>query len=56
MERFNLWVTINKHSKVVCFGEQSELNDIALHAGIKGDVHVLPDTHEPASLPLPSRP
>ena len=53
--RFNLWVTINKHSKVVCFGEQSELNDIVLHAGIEGDVHVLPDTHEPVS-PIPSRP
>jgi|LakMenEpi03Aug12_release.lakeMendotaPanAssembly.Ray.scaffolds.fasta_scaffold112335_5 hypothetical protein len=47
MERFNLWVTINEHSKVICWGEQSEMNDIALQAGLPGDVHVLPDGHEP---------
>ncbi len=53
MERFNLWVTIDKHSKVVCFGEQHDMNAIALSAGIHGDVHVLPDTEEPALLPKP---
>ena len=49
MERFNLWLTIDKHSKVLCFGEQSEMNDIALQcfAGMSVNVHVLPDGHEP---------
>jgi hypothetical protein len=49
MERFNLWLTIDKHSKVLCFGEQSEMNSIALtcFAGMSVNVHVLPDGREP---------
>ncbi len=49
MERFNLWLTIDQHSKVLCFGPQCEMNDIALHcfAGMGVNVHVLPDGHEP---------
>jgi hypothetical protein len=47
MTRHNLWVTLNGCSKVVCYGLRSEMNDIALLAGVAGDVHVLPDGHEP---------
>jgi len=52
MERFNLWLTIDQHSKVLCFGPQCEMNDIALHcfAGMSVNVHVLPDGHEPEPL------
>jgi hypothetical protein len=52
MERFNLWLTIDQHSKVLCFGPQCEMNDIALHcfAGMGVNVHVLPDGHEPEPL------
>jgi hypothetical protein len=52
MERFNLWLTIDQHSKVLCFGPQCEMNDIALHcfAGMGVNVHVLPDGYEPEPL------
>lgn len=51
MTRYNLWVTIDDHSKVVCFGPLSEMNDLALQAGIRGDVCVLPDGDEPEPIP-----
>ena len=46
-QRFNLWVTFDRHSKVICFGEHSDMNDLALQAGLPGDVRVLPDGEEP---------
>lgn len=59
MERFNLWVTLNGHSKVVCYGSLCDLNTIAIAAGLPGDIHVLPDGQEPnqpATLPLQCEP
>ena len=52
MERFNLWLTIDDHSKVICHGEHDEMNDLALQAfsGIDATVHVLPDTEEPTTV------
>jgi len=49
MERFNLWITLGNHSKIVCYGSQSDMNKIALSANLAGDVHVLPDGDEPNS-------
>lgn len=45
--RYNLWVTDTTGSRVICYGEQGEMNDLATLAGIEGDVYVLPDTEEP---------
>lgn len=53
MDRFNLWVTTD-HSKIICYGSQCDMNSIALTARLPGNVHVLPDGHEPnqpATLP-----
>ena len=47
MKRYNLWVTLDGHSKIVCYGPRSEMNDLALLAGITGDIHVMPDGDEP---------
>jgi len=52
--RYNLWVTDSGGSRVICHGEQSEMNDLAMLAGIEGDVHVLPDTEEPNPSPSKS--
>jgi hypothetical protein len=47
MQRYNLWVIDTDGSKIICHGERGEMNDIAILAGIPGEVHVLPDTEEP---------
>lgn len=52
MERYNLWVTEGDHSRVICFGDRSEMNTIALLTQLPGDVHVLPDGDEPNN-PIP---
>lgn len=51
-DRFNLWLTTGDHSRVICYGSRSDMNSIAILAGIDGDVHVLPDGAEPFD-PLP---
>lgn len=50
-ERHNLWLTIKDHSKIICYGTRSDMNDVALLAGIEGSVHVLPDGLEPNEPP-----
>lgn len=49
--RYNLWVVNSDGATVICWGSQSEMNDLALLSGIEGDVYVLPDGNEPSSLP-----
>lgn len=49
-DRFNLWLTIGDHSKIICYGSRSDMNILALSAGIGGDVHVLPDGTEPCDI------
>ncbi len=48
--RFNLWVSKDDHCKIVCHGEQGEMTDLALLAGIQEDIYVLPDGQEPADV------
>jgi len=58
MKRYNLWLTIAGCSKVICYGRQEEMNDLALGSGKLADygqVHVLPDGLEPDDV-LPSAP
>ena len=49
--RFNLWATSEDSEgpfvKIICYGSQSEMNDLAISAGISGNVYVLPDGKEP---------
>lgn len=45
--RHNLWIVSPEGSRVLCHGSRSEMNDIAILAGIPGEVHVLPDGEEP---------
>ena len=55
-DRFNLWIITGKQAAIACYGSRSEMNDIALSAGIPASVHVLPDgcePFEPETLPLP---
>jgi hypothetical protein len=54
MTRFNLWLTENSHSKIVCYGNQCDMNDLCLSGvlGDLGDVTVLPDGEEPSLLTL----
>ena len=55
-DRFNLWIITGKEAAIVCYGSRSEMNDIALSAGIPASIHVLPDgcePFEPETLPLP---
>ena len=52
--RFNLWVTVEDHSKVICYGTWEELVEFV--QPIIGDrsvraVHVLPDQEEPTFIP-----
>jgi hypothetical protein len=42
-DRFNLWVTTGTDASIVCYGSFSEINDLAIAAGITENVHVLPD-------------
>lgn len=60
MNRYNLWVTIDDHSKVMCYGSLSEMNDLAFDgfflSSVGGDVHVLPDGDEPESSLLQCTP
>lgn len=50
--RYNLWLTLNGHSKVLCWGTQGEMNDlVGAFAGIDGDIHILPDQEEPILIP-----
>jgi hypothetical protein len=56
MERFNLWVVSPDHAKVICYGQQCEMNDLALTAGLPGDVPVLPDGDEPTPHHFPIQP
>ena len=42
-DRFNLWVTAGASASIVCYGSLSEMNDLAIAAGITENVHVLPD-------------
>lgn len=51
MERYNLWVVFPDYSKIICYGRQCEMNDLALTAGLPGDVYVLPDGDEPNQEP-----
>lgn len=51
--RYNLWLTVQDYSKVVCYGDQSEMDDIArLAPRLKelGRVQILPDGEEPDTL------
>lgn len=48
--RYNLWVVNSERALAICWGSQSEMNDLALLAGIEENVHVLPDGEEPQSL------
>lgn len=52
MTRFNLWVTHDDGHSIICYGDQGTMNDIALLAGIEGDVYVLPDGREPGDPQL----
>lgn len=51
--RFNLWVTIGDHSKVVCWGAWAELIELVdpIMADPVRAVHVLPDGEEPTFSP-----
>ena len=54
--RFNLWVTIEDCSKVICFGPWAELIELVppvLDEPIRA-VHVLPDGEEPDFTYSPS--
>lgn len=54
--RFNLWVTIEDCSKVICFGTWAELIELVqpvLDGSIRA-VHVLPDGEEPDFTYSPS--
>jgi hypothetical protein len=51
--RYNLWLTIGDHSKVIVYGTQQDMNDLAcsyVKLSDLGDVHVLPDGEEPISI------
>jgi hypothetical protein len=58
MTRFNLWITDEHGSKVICHGDQSEMNDLALSPVARlaalGAVHVLPDHEEPSHCLSPA--
>jgi hypothetical protein len=47
MERFNLWVVNGDDERVVCYGDQCDMNSLAVSAGLPGDVYVLPDGLQP---------
>lgn len=48
--QFVLWVVDSGDPFPVCYGTQSEMNDIALGAGIAGDVYVLPRGQRPLAV------
>jgi hypothetical protein len=59
MTRFNLWITDEHGSKVICHGSQGEMNDLALSPALTGlaalgAVHVLPDHEEPSHCLSPA--
>ena len=44
MERFNLWVTDPKESKILCYGDQSDMEELAAFSAKIGlKVEVRPD-------------
>ena len=51
--RYNLWVADQNSSRIICYGEQSDLNNLAISAlaGLPISVHVLPDGEEPDFTP-----
>ena len=49
-DQFVLWVVDSGDPFPVCCGTQSEMNDIALGAGIAGDVYVLPRGQDPLAM------
>jgi hypothetical protein len=42
-DRFNLWVAAGNQASIICYGSLSEMNDLAIAAGITENVYVLPD-------------
>jgi hypothetical protein len=47
MQRYNLWVVNSERALAICWGSQSEMNDLALLACIEENVYILPDGEEP---------
>lgn len=52
MTRFNLWLVKPEGSKIICYGDQEDMNILAFAKVLSdlGDVHVLPDLEEPTAV------